>query len=342
MKEFIEVLNKWRSNNLKVAIARVIKTWGSSPRPVGSIMLVSDEGKMAGSVSGGCVEGAVVKKSMEIFDGTKSEKLAYGVSDEEAWSVGLSCGGSIQVFAQEMDGSPVWSRLLDFSERNESSVLVTSIEDGGCTNSLYNVECEEVVGNDLSAELLKEVRATYQQRNHRTVEMSDMSYFIQVFPRKPLLLVIGAAHITVDLVSLGNQFGFETIVIDPRGYFAQNIEFTDPPSKIIEEYPSEVLSDFPLDAYTFCAILSHDPKIDDNALEVLLPSDVAYIGALGSRKTHEKRANRLMEKGVSQESIDRIYAPIGESLNARTAQEIALSIMGQIIKVKNEHLMKKG
>ena len=131
------------------------------------------------------------------------------------------------------------------------------------------------------------------------------------------------------------------MVIDPRGYFAQNTVFDIAPTKILEAYPSEVLHQFKLDTYTFCTILSHDSKIDDNALEILLPSKVGYIGALGSKKTHDKRVARLLQKGISKELISKIQAPIGVSINAQSAQEIALAIMGQIIQFKNQYSSSK-
>ena len=337
MTEYADILQKWLQSDQSVAVARVVKTWGSSPRPVGSVMLVNPAGKMAGSVSGGCVEGAVVKQAKRALEENTSVKLDYGVSDEEAWSVGLSCGGNIQVFLQPAtfsEGS-VWSRLLANAQENKASTLISSLEDGNSTNTLLD-EDGQVWGDELEEEVLAEAKDAYTKRTHKTVTHEGKDYFIQIFPRKSLLLIIGAAHITVDLVALGNQFGFETVVIDPRGYFAENTTFTDPPSQLLQNYPSEVLNRFPLDAYTFCAILSHDPKIDDNALEILLPSEVGYIGALGSKKTHAKRTNRLLEKGVDQSLIDRIHAPIGVNINAKSAKEIALSIISQIIEVKNQ------
>ncbi len=332
--EHLDILEQWSNAGLRIAMARVVKTWGSSPRPVGSVMLINEKGEMSGSVSGGCVEGAVVKKAMEVFDGAQSLRLAYGVSDEEAWSVGLSCGGSIQVFVQEVKAeSDVWSKVISNLKANRSSTLVTALKDGSTENLVVDAD------TPLSdSGLIVEARRAHDDRTNRTIAEGDKEYFVHVFPRQAQLLIIGAAHITVDLVSLGNQFGFETVVIDPRGYFAENIHFPEEPSKILNSYPSEVLGDFPLDAYTFCAVLSHDPKIDDNALEILLPSDVAYIGALGSKKTHAKRTNRLLEKGISQELIDKIAAPIGLPINARSAKEIALAIMGQIIEAKNAKL----
>ncbi|MDH5476614.1 MAG: XdhC family protein [Cyclobacteriaceae bacterium] len=338
MKDYFEIIKNWSEKDSTIALARVIKTWGSSPRPVGSIMLINSEGKMAGSVSGGCVEGAVVKRAQQIIDEKKDEKLSYGISDDDAWSVGLSCGGSIQVFVQSIDFSQgVWKKLLINTENNKSSILISSLNDGNNTNTLIE-ENGEIIGDPISDEITLEAKNAYIERTNKTITYGDNTYFINVFPRKPTLLIIGAAHITVDLVTLGNLFGFETVVIDPRGYFAQNTTFQDAPSQLLEKYPSEVLHDFPLDAYTFCAILSHDPKIDDNALEILLPSKVGYIGALGSKKTHEKRTKRLQEKGISMDLINRIKAPIGMNIHAKSAKEIALAVMGQIIAAKNEFL----
>lgn len=339
MQNYFEEIKKWGRNDRGIALARVIKTWGSSPRPVGSIMLVNDEGKMAGSVSGGCVEGAVVKKAYSVIENHESARLSFGVSDEDAWSVGLSCGGSIQVFLESIDlkENPIWQTIIEHQANNQSCTLISSLEDG--TNKTLLITADgSSLGDDMPKEVLEIAQNAFKERTHATAEHEDRSYFIQVFPRKPSLLIIGAAHITVDLVSLGNSFGFETVVIDPRGYFAQNTVFNDPPSQLLEAYPSEVLDQFTLDPYTFCAILSHDPKIDDNALEILLPSEVAYIGALGSKKTHAKRTTRLLEKGIDQSSIDRIFAPIGVSIHAKSAREIALSIISQIIQVKNQHL----
>lgn len=341
MNEFLEIVADWSKAKKNIALARVIKTWGSSPRPVGSIMLINDEGKMAGSLSGGCVEGDVVKKSLEVLDGGNAMKLAYGVSDEEAWSVGLSCGGSIQVFIEKMDfeSNPVWEKLLGNIKNNKSSILISSLKEDGNEITLLEDE-DQLVGAKIPELLVQEAKQAYAVRTHKTITVDQQDYFIQLFPRKAQLLIIGAAHITVDLVDLANQFGFETIVIDPRGYFAENTTFSTPPSQLHQVYPSEILNEFALDAYTFAAILSHDPKIDDNALEILLPSQTAYIGALGSRKTHAKRIDRLTEKGISQDLIDKIHAPIGVNINARTAREIAFSIMAQIIEIKNESMVR--
>ncbi|MGE0589684.1 MAG: XdhC family protein [Cyclobacteriaceae bacterium] len=337
MFEYLETLNAWKAADHKVAMARVIKAKGSSPRPMGSMMFVNSAGQMMGSVSGGCVEGEMVKNASKIFEGIKSMKLGFGVADEDAWAVGLPCGGAIHTFLQQFDiTNPVWAGLAQNLKSNTPCALITSLEDDGCKNTLINKSTGEMTGDQI--EMQQEVDKAFKERSHKVVEKDGVSYFIQIFPRKPLLLAIGAAHITADLVAFGNDFGFETVVIDPRGFFSANTVFKSPPSRIITDYPSEVLADFPLDNYTYCAILSHDPKIDDDAIDYLLKSEVAYIGALGSKQRHVRRRQKLIEKGFTQSQVDRIHGPIGVSINSVTAKEIALSIVSEIIQVQNQYV----
>lgn len=335
MKELLPQIMRWTNEGKPFAIARVIQTWGSSPRPVGSALLISSDMELAGSVSGGCVEGAVIKEAKNIIGSTSGKKLSYGVTDDEAWSVGLTCGGKIQVYLQAYPNpSVVWENLCQALQENRSCTLVTFMKDGETESTLITSK-GKLIGSNLPEEVFAKAKDAYLKRNHALITVGETQYFIHVFPRRSQLLIIGAAHITADLVQLAKLHDFETIVIDPRGALARNIQFSVQPDQIFEEYPSEVLSNFELDAHTYAIILSHDPKIDDNALQILLRSNVAYIGALGSRKTHEKRVGRLREAGFSEEEINRIEAPIGMDINAQGAKEIALSIMGSVIKVKN-------
>jgi xanthine dehydrogenase accessory factor len=317
-------------------LARVIQTWGSSPRPVGSCMFISSEGEMVSSVSGGCVEGAVVKEAKQIIESGQAKRLHYGVSDDDAWAVGLSCGGKLDVFIQPWNDDHIVKELTHRLENNEGCTLVTKLTDGTATNMLFfDLKSQ---GTEIPDEFELLVRESYSHRTTRTITQPDGDYFTHVFPSRSKMLIIGAAHITADLVKLAHEFDFETIVIDPRKSFAENTMFSVQPDEIIQAYPSEVLSETKLDAYTYAVILSHDPKIDDDALKILLRSEAAYIGALGSRKNHEKRSNRLEEAGFSELEIARINAPIGVDINAQGAKEIALSIMGAVVRAKNEFL----
>ncbi len=336
MKELIGQVKLWKDNGQRIALARVIQTWGSSPRPAGSCMMISEKLEMAGSVSGGCVEGAVVKEAKKIFEGTGARRLFYGVSDDDAWAVGLSCGGKIQVYIQPWLPTDLSEMLVELLSANKSCMLATALTDGQSLNTLITPD-RKSIGDPLPAGIIEKSLEAFNQRAHQTLTLEGTDYFIQVFPRRSRMIIIGAAHVTVDLVALAKQFDFETIVIDPRGTFARNTAFSTMPDLILEKYPSEVLPEMELDAYTYAVILSHDPKIDDDALEVLLRSKVAYMGALGSKKNHDKRTARLLEKGFTSEEISRINAPIGVDINAVGAKEIALSIMGAVIKAKNEN-----
>lgn len=342
MKELLSTINNWTDIQKPFAIATVIKTWGSSPRPVGSALLVSEDMDMAGSVSGGCVEGAVIKAALPLINAGEGKPLDFGVTDEEAWGVGLSCGGKIQVYAERFlafDKRPaeqmVWQKLQENLNNNQPCVLLTRLQAGESQHILVMPD-RHALGQQVSTHLIEEAIRVYKERKNQVIEQEGISYFAQVFPRRSQLLIIGAAHITVDLVALGKMYGFETIVIDPRGIFTNKTQFPTPPDSIYEKYPAEVLPDYTLDAYTYAVVLSHDPKIDDNALHILLKSDAGYIGALGSRKTQAKRVARLEAAGFSAEEIGRIHSPIGMSIKAKTPKEIALSIMGEIIMVQNE------
>lgn len=342
MKDLLKKIQEWKSINKNFAIATVTKTWGSSPRPIGSSMIISEDMEMAGSVSGGCVEGAVVKSAMQILKNGEGKQLSFGVTNDEAWEVGLSCGGKIEVYVEpflgfEENEKILWEKLEDCLVNNQGCILTTRLEDRKGQHILI-LSDEEIVGENGNEAIQKEGLRAFQERKNQVVEVEGVQYFVQVFPRQSQMLIIGAAHITVDLVQLAKVYDFQTIVIDPRGIFTNKTQFTIQPDFIFEKYPSEVLYQFKLDAYTYAIVLSHDPKIDDNALEILLRSKVGYIGALGSRKTHAKRVSRLLEKGFSEEEIEKIHSPVGVNIKAKTPKEIALSIMGEIIQVKNEFL----
>lgn len=336
MKEFLSEINNWIEQKKRFAVATVIQTWGSAPRPVGSCMLIGENMEMVGSVSGGCVEGAVVREAVEIIETRVPKVLSYGITDEEAWEVGLSCGGAIKVFVEPFLGEKepqTWEILRGRLENNEGCVLLLNLQSATSEHILVVPKKE----NTSQQGLISEAQRAFSERKTQIVETEEGAWFAQVFPSKERLIIVGAAHITVDLVHLAHYFGFETLVIDPRGIFADKTQFTTAPNQLANDWPAEILPEIVLDDYTFCVLLTHDPKIDDQALDILLKSPVAYIGALGSKKTHEKRIKRLTEKGFSESEITRIHAPIGVDIRAKSAREIALSIIAELIKVKNQY-----
>jgi xanthine dehydrogenase accessory factor len=286
---------------------------------------------MIGSVSGGCVESTVVKEAQQLLKSGGSKRLSFGVSDEDAWSVGLSCGGRIDVWLELVSDNKVWRQFIERIQSNEGCVLITGLEEKE-VKALYWKD--GWLGDQVDENLLNTCRIAYKQ--HKT-QITD-GIFLNVFPAKSRLIIIGAAHVSLDLIRLAHMHHFETIVIDPRGIFTNDNRFNIKPDQMYKEWPAEVLPSLRLDSDTYVVVLTHDPKIDDQALQIVLALEVAYVGALGSRKTHVKRTVRLKEAGLSDEQIERIHGPVGVNINARQPAEIALSIMAQIIEIKNQFL----
>ena len=337
MIDIYKEIKEWVEQKKEFALAIVVKTWGSAPRPIGSSMAISKTGEILGSVSGGCVEGDVSQNALAVLNEQKSRLVHYGVSDEEAWTVGLSCGGKIDVFIQPFFSilkSGLWEKLDDAVSNNLGVCVLYSLK-----NEFVDPLIIDNNGSHLGNESLLNhsslAEKALQERTH--LYDSEAAIFAHLISPKSKLIIIGAAHITVDLVDFGKQFGFEVIVIDPRGFFAENTVFRIAPDECITDWPAEVLENYNLDQFTYVVTLSHDPKIDDQALQILLRSKVAYIGALGSKRTHQKRINRLAEHGFSEVQIDQIHAPVGESINAKIPKEIALSVIAQIVKIKNQY-----
>ncbi|MFY0592050.1 XdhC family protein [Roseivirga sp.] len=308
------------------AMATVVKTWRSSPRQAGSCLVVTKSGQMIGSVSGGCVENAVVTKALKVIETGKSELVKFGIANEDAWEVGLSCGGEVWVHITPFYSADLWNRLTNALASNKGIAVVTDLSNG-----------DRFLLDEISADnsLYAKVIEAYDMRSNALLSLAETEYFVHSFPPKNKMILIGSAHITAELIGLANLYDFETIVIDPRDTFAHKTDFKTPPDTLHVNWPQEVLNSYALDQETYAVILSHDPKIDDEALKILLPSNVRYIGALGSRKTQAKRIDRLKSYGFTDEEISRVKGPIGLNIGAMSAKEIALSVIAEVVKVKN-------
>lgn len=339
MREYLTEIDRWVAENKAFSSATVINTWGSAPRPIGTMMFIGPDLEMLGSVSGGCVEGVVLKESEATSQTDQIKNLKFGVSDNDAWSVGLTCGGTIEIFLEKFvafDAPEVWQALRQNLLNNKSCVLVSKLSGEKAQHFLVYPQGETI--GHAPAELVTIAQKAYQERKSQLVELGEEKWFLRVFPKKHQLFIIGAAHAAAELVYLAKYFDFETIVIDPRGTFAQNTHFPTPPDQMYEDYPAEILPEYELDEYTFAVVMAHDPKIDDQALHLLLRSKVAYIGALSSKGSNEKRRDRLLAAGFTEEEFKRIHAPVGIHIKSKTAKEIALSILAQMILVKNQYL----
>ena len=318
---------QWLAEGRGVAIATVLQTWGSAPQPVGSQLLIDADGNFLGSVSGGCVEAEVVAQASDVIATGAPKELEFGVEDNTAWKVGLACGGAIRVFVEPLAaGSPdgVLHRLLRDVEARREVALITNLGTGA--RSLAHSS------GDLGQDLAPALQEAFRRDKSMPVAGDDGELFINVFNPTPRLIVVGAVHIAQQLVPMARALGHEVVVLDPRSAFATEERFGD--TQIVREWPDEALPEIGLDARTAVIALTHDPKIDDPALILALASDAFYVGALGSRKTHAKRVERLVQAGVPAADIERIHAPIGLDIGAQGAAEIALSIVAEITAVQ--------
>ena len=302
----------WLKQKRKIALATVISTWGSSPRPVGGQMAIDENGEIIGSVSGGCIEGAVISEGINSIKDGKSRIKDYGVSNDMAWEVGLACGGELKVLIQPLNlEDEIVYYIVNSLKKRE--VVKRRID---CSNG------NRIVDNTIENQI------SYFDKSKNE--------FIHIIDPKPRLFIIGAVHIAQALVSLANVADYEIILIDPRDHFATKSRF--PNCKIINEWPDEALSKFNLDKSSHLVTLTHDPKIDDLALIFCMKKNFGYIGSLGSKKTHGKRCERLLEKGFNNEELSKIHAPIGLDIKAKTPAEIATSILAEIINYRrNNH-----
>jgi len=299
------------------ALATVVETWGSAPRRTGAMLAVSGEGDLVGSVSGGCVEGAVVTEALEALEDGGSRLLSFGVSDDDAFAVGLACGGTIRVLVEPVGGA------------------------GGMPVDLLNALCSARAAREKAAYVVDTaswVRHLAEPgafgarfRADRSGFEEDGRTFVAVHNPPLRLICVGAVHIAQALLPMARIAGYDPVVIDPRPAFAAEHRF--PGETIHEAYPDEVLADLGLDSRTALVLLTHDPKIDDAALEPALRSECFYIGALGSTRTHAKRVTRMQEAGHSEAAIGRIHGPIGLDIGAAGPAEIAVSILAEMTQV---------
>jgi xanthine dehydrogenase accessory factor len=336
MKDVISDIDNWlNQGDQPIALATVIQTWGSAPRKVGAKMALIADGDISGSVSGGCVEGAVFETGLEVLATGYPQLLHFGVADETAWEVGLACGGVIDVLVERLDEAAyTFMRQLITKEKAGASVTIirgpqekvgdriSISRDGQRLGSL---------GPDLDPLALQAAETATQSQQAQLTD--EIEVFIDVVRPAPVLVMVGGVHIAIGLTSIAKTLGFHTIVVDPRRAFGSEVRFPHV-DQLIQAWPNKAFAEIELTPETAVAMLTHDPKIDDPALKVVLGSPVFYIGALGSNKTQAKRRQRLVDMGFSPSQIDRIHGPIGMDIGAKTPEEIALAIMAEIIRVR--------
>ncbi len=309
-----EIALEWFRAGKGAALATVVETWGSAPRRVGAQLAISGEGQIEGSVSGGCVEGAVIVEALEAIDAGAHRLLEFGVSDEDAFAVGLACGGTIRVLVEPIGTVLGEDTLAELVEARKIRRAVA-----------YEVNLQ--TGNR------RIVDGAYpdRMRMDRSGFEEDESVFVAVHNPPLRLIIVGAVHIAQALVPMARIAGYDPVLIDPREVFGSSDRF--PGETILLDWPDEAVESLGLDARTGLVLLTHDPKLDDPALEAALRADAFYIGALGSTRTHAKRVDRLTAAGFSEGEIARIHGPIGLDIGAADPSEIAIAILAEMTAV---------
>lgn len=306
----------WVNAGKGTALATVAQTWGSAPRPIGSQLAINEDMQMAGSVSGGCVEGAVVEEAINALEDGIPRILEYGVSDEAAFAVGLACGGAIHVLVEPIgvgQGVPVGlleELVANRANRHSVAYLVNT-----------NTWERKVVGPDYSPIELAPKFASDKSG-------FEGEWFVNIHNPPLRMIVVGAVHIAQPLMQLASVAGYDTVLVDPREAFATKARF--PGERLVHDWPDEALEAEGINARTAVVTLTHDPKLDDPAIIAALGSDCFYLGCLGSTRTHAKRVTRLKDAGFTDAQISKIHAPVGADIGAKTPSEIAISIMAEI------------
>ena len=298
------LISGWSEKGHHAALAIVISTWGSSPRQAGSMMAVRDDGLIEGSVSGGCVESSVIHSAMRLIAESGTETLEFGVADETAWQAGLSCGGRISV----------WVCPVSAMQEHLPALAADMI----ASRTPLHIDC-------------------LMERQHMQLGTSDKinslsddagTFHLSVLPQ-PRIIIIGAVHISQHLAPMARATGFDVTIIDPRTSFANEARFAD--TKLICDWPQDVLDSKMINSDSAIITLTHDPKIDDEALKIILRGKPFYIACLGSKKTHNARRARLGGYGFSDAVIDQIHGPAGVDIGAKTPAEIAVSVLAELI-----------
>ncbi len=333
MREVLRELSEWAAHGESVALATVVAARRSAPRPPGAKMAVSERGEIAGGVSGGCVEGAVVEIAHNVLEGAPPQLESFGIADADAWEVGLPCGGEIDVWIERYEPG----RFEEIARTGGRATAVTMLEgpapgakllveaDGARSGSLGSPELDDEAART-AAELL------WTERSERRGAL-----FFDVTAPAPRLIVFGAVDIARPLCTLARTAGLRPYVVDPRARFARPERFPDA-DQVIAAWPDEAFATLGgIDPATSIVVLTHDPKLDDAALEIALRSPARFVGAMGSRRAQERRRERLLALGLGDEELGRLAAPLGLDLGGVTPGETALSVLAEIIAASHGH-----
>ena len=328
MRDVLPTLERWVATAARGAVRRWCGVDRSAPREPGSVMAVSETGEVVGSVTGGCVEPAVYLHAEEVLAGGPARMATYGIVDEEAFEVGLPCGGNVSIFVEPMDPAAVMQ--VAAAVRDERPVAYLTTVGGEPLGGSRVISRAGEAADDAEAA----ARPLLALGESGVVDAGGREVFVSSFVPRPAMYIFGAIDFASSLATVGRFLGYRVTVCDPRAIFVTPERFPDADELVIE-WPHEFLARAPVDERTAICVLTHDDKFDVPALRAALATPARYIGAMGSRRTTERRRERLMELGVAEDELDRIHAPIGLSIASRTPEEVAVAIGAQIIAVAN-------
>jgi xanthine dehydrogenase accessory factor len=328
VRDVLETLQRWTKDGLRVATATVVSTERSAPRDPGAVLAVSEKGEVAGSVTGGCVEPAVYEEAQAVLAGGPPRLVTYGIADDDAFEVGLPCGGTVQIFVDALD--PALVEPIAHAVRSEQPVALAvhvSGPDLGAKRLVYPEDSQD-------GEVVEQARALLARGETGIVTVEGGEVFVSSFAPRPRMYVFGAIDFASALASIGRFLGYRVTVCDARAKFVTPERFPDV-DELVVDWPDRFLASAPVDERTAICVLTHDNKFDVPILKVALESPAGYIGAMGSRRTTERRAERLRAEGVTDEQLARIHAPIGLKIGSRSPEEVAVAIAAEIVSVFN-------
>lgn len=339
MNDVLERILAWRRGGSAAALATIVAVERKAPRGPGAMMAVSADREIAGSLSGGCVEPAVVETSAEVIKGGKARLVSFGISEDDAFAVGLACGGTIHVFVEPISWSA--ADAIEAAKAAGSAVLVASVLERGTSRAalaakriVFENGAHETIGSTedaaVDAAIDAAAAAVFKTGDPSRETLAGADVFLQPFLPPPTLFVIGAVHPAAELCAAGKLVGYHVVVCDPRSPFATP-ERLPAADEIIKVWPQELLGERRPGARDAVCVLTHDLKFDVPALQCALDAPTGYIGAMGSKKTHGGRVARLKELGRSDAELARIHAPIGLPIDAESPAEIAVSVIAEII-----------
>ncbi len=330
MRDVLPEVDAWCARGHRVAIATVVAVRHSAPRPLGAKLAVDDRGDVAGAVSGGCVESAVLRAAREVLDGAPGRLLAFGVADDDPWEIGLPCGGEIDVWVDVHEDDELAAAV----RAGRSAARLTALDGPRAGSRTCLGEDGAVHGARVDPGVVEAGRGLLGEERCGIVEVAGARWFVDVVVPAPRLVVVGASDLARHVCAVAGTVGWRTVVVDPRTVFARPERFPGAEA-VVDAWPGEAFAQLAVGPRDAVVVLTHDPKLDDAALLAALDAGVGFLGAMGSRHAQAARRRRLREAGVDEAALDGIAGPVGLDLGATATPETALSVLAEVVAARH-------